>query len=72
MWVIASLAGWILAVNWTMIFKQRNRALPRDPVPDHRDLYSAIANFDAAGARTAMAFLVEMALKDTEMSINPK
>ena len=34
------------AVAWTTQFKQRSRALPRNPVPDHVKVYDAIAAGD--------------------------
>ena len=52
------------AVRWTTIYKQRKRKLPRDPVPDHRRLFDAVANGDGPGSRTAMARLIELALED--------
>ncbi len=52
------------AVNWTTVFKQRARALPRNPIPDHRRVYEAIAAGDAAAASTAMRVLVDLALDD--------
>jgi len=57
------------AVSWTTIYKQRNRELPRDPLPDHRAVYLAIANADPAAARAAMTELVRLALEDTELSL---
>ncbi len=54
------------AVTWTTIFKQRNHAPPRDPMPDHRRIYRAIADADPAAARAAMTELVRLALEDTE------
>jgi DNA-binding FadR family transcriptional regulator len=57
------------AVGWTTIFKQRRRKLPRDPMPDHRALFNAIADGDPDAARTAMTDLVRLALEDTEMSL---
>ena len=57
------------AVSWTTIFKQRNRKLPRDPLPDHRRIYEAIADADPAAAREAMTELVRLALQDTELSL---
>lgn len=57
------------AVGWTTIFKQRKRALPRDPLPDHVALHRAIAAGDAAAAREAMTTLVRLALEDTELSL---
>lgn len=59
------------AVGWTTIFKQRNRGIPRDPLPDHEALYLAIADGDAAAARVAMTDLVRLALEDTELSLRP-
>jgi DNA-binding FadR family transcriptional regulator len=54
------------AVSWTTILKQRVRPLVRDPIPDHQRVFDAIAARDAAGARNAMAKLVELALFDTK------
>jgi DNA-binding FadR family transcriptional regulator len=53
------------AVNWTTHFKQRSRALPRNPIPDHVRVFAAIAARDASGATQAMRALVELALADT-------
>lgn len=60
------------AVAWTTIFKQRNSPLRRDPVPDHRRVYDAIAAGDPEGAHRAMAELVDMALLDTTRSRKSK
>lgn len=57
------------AVGWTTIFKQRKRELPRDPLPDHRVLYDAIAAASPGAARAAMTDLVRRALEDTELSL---
>lgn len=57
------------AVTWTTIFKQRQRALPRDPMPDHRTLYEAIVLGDPVLAREKMTDLVRFALSDTETSM---
>lgn len=59
-------AGVGAAVHWTTEFKQRARALPRDPIPDHRRVYGAVAAGDAAAAGKAMRLLVELALDDTQ------
>jgi DNA-binding FadR family transcriptional regulator len=53
------------AVNWTTQYKQRSRALPRDPIPDHVRVFDAIAACDAEAAGSAMNALVELALADT-------
>lgn len=57
------------AVAWTTIFKQRQRALPRDPLPDHRELLEAIRASDTTGARKAMTYLINAALQDTMKSL---
>lgn len=57
------------AVNWTTQFKQRARALPRDPIPEHRRVFNAIACADAAEATAAMRALVDLALDDTSQSM---
>lgn len=56
------------AVGWTTKFKQRNNALPRDPMPDHIKVYKAIAAKDANKARKAMNALVQMALADMKVA----
>jgi DNA-binding FadR family transcriptional regulator len=57
------------AVSWTTIYKQRNRELPRDPMPDHRAVALAIANADPVAAKAAMTELVRLAFEDTELSL---
>jgi DNA-binding FadR family transcriptional regulator len=57
------------AVSWTTQFKQRTRALPRDPVPDHAKVGDAIIAGDAGGAEAAMRVLVDLALEDTRSSM---
>lgn len=66
--VIALASSIMAAIAWTTIYKQRNRNLPRDPIPEHRALYEEIAKGSANGARDAMARLIELALEDTESS----
>jgi DNA-binding FadR family transcriptional regulator len=58
------------AVNWTTLFKQRSRTLPRNPIPDHVRVYDAIAAQDGEGASEAMRLLVELALADTRASLD--
>ena len=55
------------AVNWTTIYKQRKRMLPRDAIPDHRRLFTAIADGDPEASREAMTHLIRLAFKDMEM-----
>lgn len=60
------------AVNWTTQFKQRARALPRNPLPDHLRVYDAIVAGDAGAAAEAMNVLVDLALEDTRTAMqNP-
>ncbi|MCW6533423.1 FadR family transcriptional regulator [Sphingomonas sp. MMSM24] len=66
--IIALASSIMAAIAWTTIYKQRNHALKRDPIPDHRLLYDAFAAGDAEAARHAMAELIRLALADTEMS----
>ena len=58
------------AVNWTTQFKQRSRALPRNPIPDHVLVYEAIAAQDPEAASNAMNQLIELALDDTHSAMN--
>lgn len=67
--VIALASSIMAAIAWTTIYKQRNRELPRNPIPDHRVLFEAIAAADPVAARAAMAELVRLALADTEISL---
>lgn len=53
------------AVSWTTQFKQRARALPRNPIPDHAKVYDAIAASDPDAAADAMRALIDLALEDT-------
>nr|WP_240609553.1 FadR/GntR family transcriptional regulator [Phenylobacterium deserti] len=70
--VISLAAGIGAAVNWTTQFKQRARALPRDPLPDHVRVFDAIAAGDPEAASAAMRVLVELALDDTRSSMAPE
>ncbi len=67
--LMALSAGIGAAVAWTTQFKQRSRALPRDPVPDHVRVYDAIAAADPIDAGRAMRALVDLALEDTQGSM---
>jgi len=67
---LASLSSSIgAAVAWSTRYKQRARALDRDPVPDHRAVYEAIARGDVNDARWCMEALVRLALRDTQRSM---
>jgi DNA-binding FadR family transcriptional regulator len=63
-------AGITAAVDWTTQLKQRDRALPRDPMPDHVGVYDAIAAGNGAGAALAMRKLVDLALTDTRAALD--
>lgn len=56
------------AVEWTTRFKTRDGPLQRDPVPDHRRVYEAIAAREPRQASTAMRDLIRWALKDMKIS----
>lgn len=60
------------AVRWTTIYKQRRHRLPRDPIPDHRRLYAAIAAADAARATDAARELIQLAHQDTKRSLEAR
>ena len=63
---LVSLASGVgAAISWTTIFKQRDNPLPRDPIPDHRRVYDAIAASNTNAAYAAMSNLVDLALSDT-------
>jgi DNA-binding FadR family transcriptional regulator len=67
--MIALSASISAAVSWTTEFKQRSRALPRDPVPDHAKVCDAIAAGDPEAASAAMRALVDLALDDTRSAM---
>lgn len=67
--IVALASSIMAAIAWTTLYKQRKRALPRDPVPEHRALFDAIERGESAQARETMAELVELALRDTEISL---
>jgi DNA-binding FadR family transcriptional regulator len=65
-------SGICAAVNWTTLFKQRSRSLMRNPIDDHRRVYTAIAAGDADTARAAMHQLIDLALEDTRLSMRDR
>jgi DNA-binding FadR family transcriptional regulator len=70
---LASLSASIsAAVAWSTRYKQRLKALERDPVPEHRAVYDAIRRGDAPDARWCMESLVRLALHDTQHSMKVK
>ena len=58
------------AVAWSTRYKQRLDHLKRDPVPDHRAVYNAIADRNASLAQWAMESLIRLALYDTQECMN--
>jgi DNA-binding FadR family transcriptional regulator len=57
------------AVRWTTYFKYRSKKHFKDPMPQHRALYEAIANGDVVAAREATVALVQQAQVDTEYAL---
>lgn len=54
------------AIQWTTFFKQRRKKHPRNPMPEHRKLYAAIADGSPERAMAAARELIRLALKDTK------
>lgn len=68
--LLVSLAGSIgAAVRWTTMFKHRRLRPPRDSIPQHRELFGAIAACDPTAAREATIALIRQAQEDTQSSI---
>lgn len=57
------------AIQITTVFKQRERPLRRNPIPDHERVFEAIAAKDPARARAAMRGLIRLARIDTTLGI---
>jgi DNA-binding FadR family transcriptional regulator len=64
-YIVSLTTGVNAAVITTTIFKQRERPLPRDPVPDHLRVFQAIADRDAVRAQHEMTTLIRLARQDT-------
>jgi DNA-binding FadR family transcriptional regulator len=62
--IMSMASGVGAAITWTTVFKQRERPLPRDPMPDHIRVYEAVRAADPAAAHAAMENLVDLALLD--------
>lgn len=69
--IVALASSVAAAIRWTTAFKSRTQRRPRDPIQEHRDVLEAIRAQDAAGARAAMADLVQKALADMRASLTP-
>ncbi len=62
---LASLASGIsAAISWTTVFRLRTYNFIRDGVPDHRNVYEAIARADPIAAHKTMNTLIDLALLD--------
>lgn len=57
------------AVRWTTFFKYRRDKHPRDPMPEHRTLFEAIADRDGIRAGEATRVLIQEAQRDTERAM---
>ena len=64
-YIISLTMGVNAAVNTTNMFKQRERPLERNPVPDHMHVLEAIAAKDPAKAKRKMSELIRLARADT-------
>jgi DNA-binding FadR family transcriptional regulator len=62
--IISLTNGVASAVHALTEFKQREKALKRDPLPEHWRVFNAIEAKDTAEARVAMAELIRLAIKD--------
>jgi len=71
-YIMSLTTGVNAAVSTTTKFKQRERPLPRDPVPDHLRVFQAVADRDAVRAQQEMALLIQLALQDTPARQRPK
>jgi DNA-binding FadR family transcriptional regulator len=66
--LISLTSGIAAAIHWTTEFKYRDNTLPRNPLPDHEHVFSAIAARNVKRAHKAMYKLVELAFSDTQRS----
>jgi DNA-binding FadR family transcriptional regulator len=69
--IVSLTTGVAAAVSWTTIFKQRDKPLARDPLPDHVRVYEAVKAKDPKAAQEAMTALVDLALLDTTNARQP-
>jgi DNA-binding FadR family transcriptional regulator len=63
--IISLTTGMSAAIRTTTLFKQRDRPLRRDPLPDHWRVFAAIAARDRHKAQDAMRELIDLARLDT-------
>jgi DNA-binding FadR family transcriptional regulator len=69
--IVSLTSGVAAAISWTTIFKQRESPLSRDPIPDHRRVYEAVAASNPQAAHAAMENLVDLAFLDTTNARKP-
>jgi len=67
-YIISLATGVNAAVKTTTVFKQRERPLPRDPVPDHLRVFQAIADRNPDRAQREMSTLIALAFRDIPLS----
>ncbi len=68
---LAALASSVgAAVSWTTTFKHRKQMMPRDPLPDHRAGFQAIAARDTAAGRTAGVVRLRLARGEMDPAIS--
>ena len=72
LYIMSLTSGVNAAVNTTTMFKQRDRPLPRDPVPDHLRVFQAIADRDPQRAQAEMSALIHLARQDTPVPTHAK
>jgi DNA-binding FadR family transcriptional regulator len=65
--LITLASGIAAAITWTTVYKTRESAPPRDPLPDHEKVLIAIASRNVRKAYKEMLNLVELALHDTKL-----
>ena len=66
--VLTLASGIAAAITWTTVYKQRETRSPRDPLPDHEQVFRAIAAGNANRAHKTMHQLLDLALLDTRIS----
>ena len=70
---MATLASSIgAAVEWTTHLKEIEQITPRDPIPEHKAVFDAIAVQDGALAATAMRQLIRNASEDLAPVVPPR
>jgi len=64
-YIVSLASGVSAAIRITTIFKQRKGPLRRDPLPDHLQVFAAIAEGNPDHAQVAMSELISLARADT-------